>query len=224
MKARDVMTQPVLWVTPETPLHQVAALMLERRISGVPVVDAAGHVVGVLSEGDFIRRPEIGTDLPGSRWLRFLASPDEQARDYLKTHGRTAAEVMSAPALTVPADTPLATVARIMSAKGIKRLPVIEDGRLVGIVTRADLLRAVYEHPAQTQAASDDEIRHAVAAVLKSADWAAGAIVDVQVSQGVVQLRGSVDSEPQREALLLAVRSLPGVRGVEARLTRLLPG
>lgn len=218
------MTRPALSVSPETPLREVAALMLERRISGVPVIDRAGRVLGVISEGDFLRRPEIETDLPGSGWLRLFVSPQDKARDYLKTHGRTAADVMSAPALTVTADAPLAAVAQTMSAKGIKRLPVLEDGRLVGIVTRADLLRAVFEHPAQTRAASDAEIRDAVAAVLEKADWAAGAIVDVQVAQGVVQLRGSVDSEPQREALLLAVRNLPGVRAVEAHLARLLPG
>jgi CBS domain-containing protein len=224
MKARDVMTQPVLSVAPEAPLRAVAALMLERRISGVPVVDAAGRVVGIVSEGDFIRRPEIETDLPGSRWLRFFSSPDEQARDYIKTHGRTAADVMSTPAVTVAADAPLASVARLMNSKGIKRLPVLEEGRLIGIVTRADLLRAVYEHPAESHDGSDGEIRNAIVAVLEKADWAAGAIVDVQVAQGTVQLWGSVDSEPQREALLLAVRSVPGVRGVEAHLTRLLPG
>lgn len=226
MKARDVMTRLVLSVAPEAPLREVAALLLERRISGVPVLDAAGRVVGVVSEGDFLRRPEIETDLAGPRWLRLLTSPDQQARDYIKTHGRTAADVMSAPAVTVAADAPLGAVARLMSSKGIKRLPVLEEERLVGIVTRADLLRAVYEHPAPAHEASDEQIRAAVAVVLEKTDCAAGAIVDVQVAQGIVQLRGSVDSEVQHKALLLAVRGVPGVRGVESRLTRTrqLPG
>lgn len=224
MKARDVMTQPVLWVAPEASVREVAALMLERRISGVPVADAAGRVLGVVSEGDFLRRPEIGTDLPGSRWLRLFTSPDERARDYIKTHGRTAADVMTTPAVTVAADAPLALVARLMIAHGVKRLPVLEDDRLIGIVTRLDLLRAVYRHPQPAHSASDGEIRSAVIAILENEDWAAGAIVEVQVTQGRVQLWGSVESDRQREALLLAARSLPGVSGVEAHLTRVLPG
>src|SRR5574341_708879 len=224
MKARDVMTEPALSVAPEAPLREVAALMLERRISGVPVVDRAGRVVGVVSEGDFLRRPEIDTDSPGSRWLRFFTSPDEQARDYIKTHGRTASDVMSAPAVTVVADASLATVARAMSANGVKRLPVVGDGRLIGIVTGADLLRAVCAHPATAHEASDEEIRKGLAEILRTADWAAGAIVDVQVAQGAVQLRGSVDSVAQREALVLAARGVPGVRSVEAHLAQLRPG
>jgi len=218
------MTHPVLGVAPEAPVREVAALMLERRISGVPVVDAAGHVVGVVSEGDFLRRPEIETDHAGSRWLHFFASADERARDYIKTHGRTAADVMSKPALTVAADAPLAFLARLMASRGIKRLPVVEDGRLIGIVTRADLLRAVYEHPAQAHGGSDGEIRNAVMAVLEKEDWAAGAIVEVRVSDGMVELWGAIDSETQREALVLSARSIPGVRSVEAHLARVLPG
>jgi CBS domain-containing protein len=224
MKTRDVMTRPVVTVLPEAPLREVAALMLERRISGVPVVDRAGRVLGVVSEGDFLRRPEIESDAPSPRWLRFFTSPEDEARDFIKTHGLIAADVMSAPAVTVGADAPLATVARLMSGKGVKRLPVLEDDRLVGIVTRADVLRAVYEHPAPAHEASDEEIRAAVAAVLENSGWAAGAIVQVHVAKGIVELHGSIDSAAQREALLLAVRSLPGVRGVEARLARQLPG
>jgi CBS domain-containing protein len=223
MKTREVMTHPVHSVPPEAPVREVAALMLERRISGVPVVDRAGRVLGVVSEGDFLRRPEIGTDVPGPRWLRFFTSSEDQARDYLKTHGNTAADVMSAPAVTVDADATLATVARLMGARGVKRLPVLEHGRLVGIVTRADVLRAVYEHPAPAHAASDEEIQAGVARILENG-WVAGAIVQVHVAEGIVQLHGSIDSGAQREALLLAVRNLPGVRGVEARLARQLPG
>ncbi|HEY3074840.1 MAG TPA: CBS domain-containing protein [Burkholderiales bacterium] len=224
MKARDVMTQPVLSVAPEASVREVAALLLERRISGVPVADAAGRVLGVVSEGDFIRRPEIETDLPGSRWLRYFTSLDEQARDYIKTHGRTAADIMTAPAVTVAADAPLALVARLMTSRGVKRLPVVEGDRLIGIVTRTDLLRAVYRQLEPAHSASDGEIRKALIAVLEKDEWAAGAIVEVQVTEGRVQLWGSVESDRQREALLLAARSLPGVSSVETHLTRILPG
>lgn len=224
MKARDVMTQPVLSVPPDAPVREVAALMLERRISGVPVADAGGRVLGVVSEGDFIRRPEIGTDAPGSRWLRLFTSADEQARDYIKTHGRTAADIMTAPAVTVTSDAPLDLVARLMVSRGVKRLPVLEDGRLAGIITRADLLRAVYRHVAPAPDASDAEIHRRVLAILDNEDWAAGAIVQVQVTDGRVQLWGSVESDSQREALLLAAKSVPGVAGVEAHLTRIRAG
>ncbi|HEU4352288.1 MAG TPA: CBS domain-containing protein [Burkholderiales bacterium] len=218
------MTQPVVAVAPETPVRQLAALMLERRISGVPVTDAAGRVLGVVSEGDFIRRPEIDTDLPGSRWLRLFTSTDEQARDYIKTHGRTAADIMTAPAVTVTPEMPLAQVARMMSARRVKRVPVVEGERLVGIVTRADLLRAVYRHPQPVDSASDGEIHDAVIAILEREDWAAGAIVQVRVADGRVELWGSVESDRQREALVLAAGRLPGVSGVDAHLTRLRPG
>jgi CBS domain-containing protein len=224
LKARDVMSRPAVWVAPESPVREVAALMLERRISGVPVADAGGRVLGVVSEGDFIRRPEIETDAPGSRWLRLFTSADEQARDYIKTHGRTAADIMTAPAVTVTSDAPLDRVARLMVSRGIKRLPVLEEGRLAGIITRADLLRAVYRHVAPAAAAGDAEIQRGVLAILEKEDWAAGAIVQVQVDEGRVQLWGSVESDRQREALLLAAKSLPGVVGVEAHLTRIRPG
>jgi CBS domain-containing protein len=224
MKARDVMTRPVVSVGPETPVRQLAALMLERRISGVPVADAAGRVLGVVSEGDFIRRPEIDTDRPGSRWLRWFASTDERAHDYIKTHGRTAADIMTAPAVTVTPEAPLALVARLMSDRQVKRVPVVEGERLVGIVTRTDLLRAVYRQPQPAGGASDGEIRDALLALLKREDWAAGAIVEVRVDAGRVELWGSVESDGQRDALVLAAGGLPGVNGVEAHLTRLRPG
>lgn len=224
MKVRDVMTQPVLSVRPEAPVREVAALMLERRVSGVPVVDSAGRVLGVVSEGDFVRRPEIETEGAGSRWLRFFASRDERACDYIKTHGRTAADVMTAPAVTVSADAPVAAVAELMISRRIRRVPVVENDRLIGIIARADLLRAVCRHPAPGRSASDGEIRSALVSVIEEEVWAAGAIVDVQVSQGTVALWGSVESDRQREALILAAKTIPGVRAVETHLARARAG
>lgn len=219
MKVRDVMTAQVVSVTPQTPVRQAIQLMLEKRISGVPVVDAAGRVVGVVSESDFVRRPEIDTDGLSSPWLRLFTSAEDQARDFIRTHGRIAADVMSAPAITVTLDAPLGRVAHLMSANGIKRVPVVEGEKLVGIVTRADLLRAVFEHPALAEKRSDEEIRAAIMAILEKEDWAAGAIVQVQVEKGMVSLWGATDSEAQREALVLAARNVPGVRNLEAHLT-----
>jgi CBS domain-containing protein len=224
MKIRDVMTVRVLSVSPQTPVREVVRLMLENRISGVPVVDAAGHVIGVVSESDFVRRPEIDTAGPGSPWLRLFTSAEDQARDFIRTHGRIAADVMSSPAITAPPDAPLGRVAHLMNANGIKRVPVAEDGRLVGIVTRADLLRAVFEHPALVETRPDAEIRAAIQGILDTEDWVAGAVVTVTVEGGNVALRGAVDTEAQREALLLAVRNVPGVRSVEAGLAHSLAG
>ena len=143
MKAADIMVKDVITVGPEALILDVATLMLERRISGVPVVDEAGRLVGVLSEGDLIRRPEIETDKIRRGWLGLFVSIEEKARDFVKSHARLAREVMTQPAISVAPETPLAEVVHLMERKRIKRLPVVAQGKLVGIVTRTDLLRAL---------------------------------------------------------------------------------
>ena len=128
MKAGDIMVKDVLSVRPETPVREVALLMLERRISGVPVVDGEQHVLGIVSEGDLIRRPEIETDHAPKRWLGVFLSDEERARDFVKSHGRKAREVMTQPAICVALDTPLVEVVRLMERHRVKRLPVVEHG------------------------------------------------------------------------------------------------
>jgi CBS domain-containing protein len=225
MRVDQIMARDVVSVLPEASVREIASLMLERRISGVPVVDAEGKVLGVVSEGDLIRRPEIETDRTGRGWLSMFVSDEERARDFVKSHGRRAREVMTQPAVCVAPQTALDEAVRIMERHHIKRLPVIEQGRLVGLMTRADLVRALLQRqhvPAPAQ--SDQELRQHVEALLRSEDWGAGAYINVVVEAGVVQLWGTVDSGAQREAVLLAVSSLDGVKGVQAYLGRSMPG
>ncbi|MDH5578132.1 MAG: CBS domain-containing protein [Betaproteobacteria bacterium] len=226
MKAADIMVKDVVTVGPEAPVMDIAALMLERRISGLPVVDGGGRILGIVSEGDLIRRPEIDTDRVKLGWLRLLLTDDEsRARDFVKHHGRTAREVMTQPAHSVAPDTPLGEVVRLMERHRIKRLPVVERGKLVGLVTRTDLLRALVSRPVVPPVAlKDEELRARIDAMLREEDWASSATVHVQVEKGVALLWGTVESEEQREALLVAVRGVPGVKDVQPHLGRTLPG
>lgn len=225
MKAAEIMVKDVVTTGPEASVQELATLMLERRISGLPVVDGSGRLLGIVSEGDLIRRPEIDTDRVKLGWLRLLLSDEARARDFVKSHGRKAREVMTQPAISVAADAPLAEVVRLMARHRIKRLPVVDKGRLVGLVTRTDLLRAVAARQAVAPAdVKDEELRARIDAMLREEDWAASAVVYVQVEKGVAQLWGTVESQEQREALILAVRGVPGVKDVQPHLGRVLPG
>jgi CBS domain-containing protein len=225
MRAADIMVKDVVTAGPEASVRELAATMLERRISGMPVVDGAGRLLGIVSEGDLIRRPEIDTDRVKLGWVRLLLSDEARARDFVKSHGRKAREVMTQPAISVAADAPLAEVVRLMERHRVKRLPVVEHGKLVGLVTRADLLRAlVARQAAPAPERSDHDLRRKIVSMLRDEDWAASAVVHVQVENGVAQLWGTVESEDQREALLLAVRGVPGVKDVQPHLGRVLPG
>jgi CBS domain-containing protein len=225
MKAADIMVKDVVTAGPEASVLELAAIMLERRISGMPVVNGGGRLLGIVSEGDLIRRPEIDTDRVKLGWLRLLLSDEARARDFVKSHGRKAREVMTQPAISVAADAPLAEVVRLMERHRVKRLPVVEHGKLVGLVTRADLLRAlVARQAAPAPERSDHDLRQKIVSMLRDEDWAASAVVHVQVENGVAQLWGTVESQDQREALLLAVRGVPGVKDVQPHLGRVLPG
>lgn len=225
MQVADIMMRNVISVGPDASVREVASLMLERRISGVPVVDGERRVLGIVSEGDLIRRPEIETDRVPAGWLRLFLSDEERARDFVKSHGRKAREVMTQPAICVAPDTPLAEVVRLMERHRVKRLPVLEHGMLAGIVTRTDLLRALVERQAALpSAASDRELRDRIDAMLRGEDWAVSVVVNVQVEDGVVHLWGAVESAAQREALLVAVRGMPGVKDVQPHLGRAMAG
>jgi len=144
MKAADIMVKDVVTAGPEASVRELATIMLERRISGMPVVDGGGRVLGIVSEGDLIRRPEIETDRVKTGWLHLFLSDEQRARDFVKSHGRKAREVMTQPAICVAPDTPLAEIVRLMERHRIKRLMVVDQGKLAGLVTRADLLRATF--------------------------------------------------------------------------------
>lgn len=225
MNAGEIMTKDVISVAPETPVREIAAMMLERRISGVPVVDAGGRVLGIVSEGDLIRRPELETDRARTGWLGLFLSEEDRARDFVKSHGRVAREVMTKPATCVAPDTPLDEVVRLMERLRVKRLPVVKNGKLAGLVTRTDLLRAMVSRPAAAPAASSDqEVRDRIDAMLRHEDWASSAFVNVQVENGVAHLWGTVESASQRQALILAVSGVPGVKDVQPHLGRSMPG
>lgn len=221
------MTPGVITVTPDAKVPDIAELLLARRISAVAVVDPGGKVLGVVSESDLIRRPELGTEGPRSRWLQFLLSPEDREHDFVKTHGLRAREVMTSPAVGVAPDASLADIVALMGRRSIKRVLVLDGGRLAGIVTRTDLLRALHARKAlatESVPPDDQALRGTILRELAQADWAVEAIVNVQVANGHVELWGAIDSEEQRRAIRVAVEGIPGVRGITEHYAHARPG
>ena len=224
MRAMDVMTTNVITVGPDTSVRDLAALLSERGISGVPVVDAASRLVGIVSEGDLLHRAETGTerrtDKHRARWLDSLASERELARDYAKSHGRKVADIMTRDVITVSDTTGLAEIATLLETKRIKRVPVLRDGTLVGIVSRANLVRALAATPAQPMAEGDDRsLRQKLLAELSGQEWAKVWAADVIVRDGVVHFWFADDQpEEERQAMRIAAENIPGVRQVEQHI------
>jgi CBS domain-containing protein len=227
MVAQDVMTADIVTVTAETAVPEIAALLLEHRISAVPVVDAGGGVLGIVSEGDLMHRPEAGTERRRrSWWLALFRDQEDLAKEFVKTHGLRAADVMTRAVVTVREDTPLPAIAQTLEEQRIKRVPVVREGRLVGIVSRADLLRAVAAGKGSAEPApkpDDRAIRERLLETIRSAEWVTDTFVNVMVIDGVVHLWGGFESEVQRDALRVAAERIPGVREVKDHLGRLPP-
>jgi len=223
MEARDVMTTPAVTIAPDMPVDEIARLMVARGISGVPVVDAAGRAVGIVSEGDLVRHAKAGTGGKSSWWLAWFGDRNDLAQEYAKTHGRTADDVMTRKVVTATESTPLARIASLLERNRIKRVPIVRRGKVVGIVSRANLLRGLVAQKAPTRAVKvkDRDIR---AFVLKQLDAAGidAAYVNVVVADGNVELWGAVENETQRRALVLAAKNAKGVKRV-ADNTALLP-
>ena len=225
MRAMDVMTTDVITVGPNMAIQDVARLLAERGISGVPVVDASGDLVGVISEGDLLHRAEIGTahrhrERRRSWWLDDFAA--ELARDYVKSHGRTVSDLMTRDVVSVDEEADLADVAALLEAKRIKRVPVMRDGKVVGIISRANIVRAVgaTKGAAPREGENDDRsIRARLLGELRGEEWAKVWPEDVIVRDGVVHFWLS-DNEPEekREALRVAAETIAGVHSVEEHL------
>lgn len=219
MTAKDVMTTKVVAVGPEMPVNAIAALLLDRHISAVPVIDDDRRILGIVSEGDLMRRGE--TERWRSWWLAAFGDAEELARRFAKTHGQRAKDVMTREVVTITEETPLAKIAELLEEKRIKRVPVVREGRLVGIVSRADLLRGLAARglkPMVPETQDDRAIRDQLLAVLKREPWADTHLLNIIVEQGIVHLWGFVRSEAERQALRVAAETIPGVRRVEDHL------
>ncbi|MGH7119476.1 MAG: CBS domain-containing protein [Acetobacteraceae bacterium] len=224
MKAADVMSQPVVAIGPDAPLAQAIRLMVERGFSGLPVLDVESRVVGMLTEGDLMRRVEIGTEGETVGWLASLFTPARLAGRYVHTHGRRVAELMTQEVRCVTEETPLAEVVALMEHHRIKRFPVVRGERLVGIVSRADLVRAVgdeLEAPAPT--VDDATIRETILMELSQKPWAPANSIGVAVADGTVQLDGSVLDMRERDAVGVVAENVPGVKRVENRIVCIEP-
>jgi CBS domain-containing protein len=217
MKAEDIMTRAVISIDPDATVLQAARKMLQHRISGLPVIDGDGRLVGVLSEGDFLRRRETHTEKRRSRWLEFLMGPGRIAAEYSHSHGSKVSEVMTTDVLTVDESTPLEDIVELMEHHHVKRVPVLCGGEVVGIVTRSNLMHAMVSMARVTPAAAKDDaaIREQLLAELKKEQWAPVAMTNVVVRDGVVELWGMITDERQREALKVAAENISGVKAVK---------
>jgi CBS domain-containing protein len=227
MKAKDVMTHCLVTIAPEAPIRDAIARMISHQVSGMPVVSADGKLVGMVTEGDFLRRAEMHTEAPRRRWLELLIGPGSDAAEYARSHGHTVRDVMSPNVVTVGKDTPLSDVVQLMEEHAIKRVPVIEDGRIAGIVSRADLMYALGEYlikPKKTSLASDESIRRTILAEMKRQPWCPVHSLSVRVRNGFADLNGTIFDPRERRALHALVENVQGVKGIHDHLADFIDG
>jgi CBS domain-containing protein len=219
MRAHQIMTRSVISVTPDTTVVEAANIMLKRHVSGLPVVDDTGKLVGIVSEGDFVRRSEIGTQRKRGRWLKFILGPGTSASDFVQEHGRRVSEVMTTSPITITEDTALAEIVDIMEQNNVKRLPVVRGDRVVGIVSRANLLQTVASlaHQIPDPTADDDHIRSRIIDALEKNDWCPFGL-NVIVRDGIVHLSGVITEERARQAAIIATENVDGVKKVHDHL------
>ena len=222
MRARDVMTTHVIAVRPKAEIRDIARVMLSGQISAVPVIDERENLVGIVSEGDLMRRPESGTAKSTSWWLRAIASSEMRAEEYIKTHGLYAEDVMTDRVIVAEEDTTLLEIADLMERRRIKRVPIIRDGKVVGIVSRANLLRGLVTAGVHHDCSIEDEtIRSKVIETLEREAGVRDDFMNITVSKGTVHLWGTTLSETEKQAASLAAGGVPGVRGVKNHLNAL---
>lgn len=216
MEARQVMTSPLLTISPGATVRQAIEMMLEKRISGLPVVDEIGQLVGMISEGDLLHRSELGTEKHRSKWLDFLLGPGPAASDYVHSHSRRVADVMTSDVVTVEETTPLEEVVKLMEKRHIKRVPVVRDGGIAGIITRSDLLRAFIKASAAREAlpCSDEELAARIIAAIAAEGFAPDGSIHVKAFEGHVTLSGTIFDERERDAIRVCAENQPGVTGV----------
>jgi CBS domain-containing protein len=223
MKAHDVMTWGAITVGPDESVTRAVRLMLQNKISGLPVVDDEGEFVGIVTEGDFLRRGELGTQRQRPRWLEFLLGPGRLAAEYVQASGQKVAQVMTREAKTISPETPLEEVVRLMEHHRVKRLPVVQDGKLVGIVSRADLLHALGSVARDLKPVDGDDatIREQIMAECAKQRWAPH--INVVVRDGVVELWGVITDDRARDAFIVAAENVPGVKDVQDHLAWIEP-
>jgi len=221
MKARDVMVSPVITVRPSASVREVAQIFLERRISAVPVVDEHGKLVGIISEGDLMHRAEAGTERKRSWWLQGFTGDETLAAEYVKAHARKVADVMTRHVIYASPDTPLHEIANMLESNSIKRVPIVKNSQVVGIVSRANLIQAVASARKELDIPiSDAVIRDKLLANLQGEHWAHTGLLNITVNGGVVDLWGITESDVERKAIRVAAESIPGVCAVHDNLIK----
>jgi CBS domain-containing protein len=225
MIVADVMTRNVISISPDATVEEAVNMMLSRHISGLFVVDKAGDLAGVVTEGDLLRREELGTQRNRPWWLRLLASPSRQAADFTRANGRHVRDIMTEDVLSIGQDAPLEDVVATMEKNRIKRLPVTADGRVVGVVSRADLLRALIGRVRNVEplATDDRTIRTEILNALEGQPWAPMTTLNVTVANGVVDVWGTITNEEERHGIHVIVDNTPGVKTVHDHLVYIEP-
>lgn len=216
LTAADVMQDDVLTVNSDADIVDAAKIMLRNKVSGLPVIDWRRTLVGIVTEGDLLRRSEIGTERHRARWLELLLGPGSAAAEYTAEHARKVSEMMSDRVVAVTADAPLADVVALMEQHHIKRVPVLAGEKLIGIVSRADLLRALVDVSAREKEedTNDDQIRDDIRKALDREQWSPRATINVAVKNGVVELTGCITDDRERSALIVLTENVRGVKKV----------
>jgi CBS domain-containing protein len=225
MKASDVMTRRVISVERDATILQAVRLMLQNEVSGLPVVDEGARLVGIVTEGDFLRRSELHTQRRRSRWLQFLIGPGRLADEYVRANSRKVEEIMTREVHTIGENAPLDEVVQLMEHYRIKRLPVVRGPHLVGIVSRANLMHALASVAREAKASTqgDAAIRDQLLDVLNRQPWAPVSLINVVVRDGIVELWGAITDERERSALAVAAENIPGVKEVRDHLAWVEP-
>ena len=213
------MVTNVITVGPDSSVREIANILLKHRISALPVVDKYGKLIGIISEGDLARRAELETDYRRSWWLEMFTrkSSKELAIEYVKSHARKVKDLMTRDVVTAKPTTPLRDVAALLERHHIKRVPILSSGKVVGIISRANLIQALasLRKEIEPKTVADSMIRKKVMARFRSERWSKHAVLNATVQDGIVKLWGIVDSEIEKEAARVTAESITGVRAIE---------